>query len=248
MLRSVTIVAVIAALSLGLTYALRAAWIEEKIAALSSPASSVYAPSNAALHPKGPRPRIILIGDSRIAQWPSDLLPSEWEVINRGVGGETTAQTVARFQHDALSLNADVILIETGINDLVAASFMDEAPRQQVVQDVIQRVQMLAEQAAASKRSTLIATILPPARPSILRRIVWNESLRDLVADVNASLRKATLPHQAKVFDLAAIVVGDDPKTLAIDYRKDTLHINTSGYEQLTSALKSEIQSTLNIH
>jgi lysophospholipase L1-like esterase len=248
MLRLVTIVGLVAVLLFGAAYVRRTQWINAKIATLTSPASIAYAPANAALPPKGPRPRIVLIGDSRIAQWPAELFSPQWEIVNRGIGGETTAQTIGRFQADALALDADVIVIETGVNDLFAASFMDEGPRQIIASAAIERIQALANAAAASGRRALIATILPPASPDILRRFVWNESLRDLVADANSELRKAKLPGRVKVIDLASVVVADDPKTLFPVYRKDVLHLNIAGYERLTFALQSEIQSSLDVH
>ena len=69
---------------------------------------------------------MIFIGDSRIARWPTAALDDRWEVVNRGIAGETAAQLKQRFAADALALKPDSLVIETGINDLVAASFLDD--------------------------------------------------------------------------------------------------------------------------
>jgi lysophospholipase L1-like esterase len=245
MFRAASIVALGIALLCGAAFAVRAAWIQGKITALFSEPLSVYPAANASLPPKGDRPRIVLIGDSRIAQWPAALWPENWEVINRGIGGETAAQLELRFDDDAIALDPDVIVIEAGINDLVAASFLDEVVSRSFADKTAKILRRLAVDAANSGHRTLVATIIPPGRPDFLRLLFWKEPVRDLVEQTNADLREAKLSDQARVIDLAAAVASDDPKILSADYQKDTLHINTAGYERLTSTLESEIQSIL---
>lgn len=104
-------VAVLAALALGGAFVVRASWIRAKIAALSSPPSADFADADRELPPKGEKPRIVLIGDSRIARWPASAFVDRFEVVNRGVGGETSAQMAQRFLRDAIELKPDVIVI-----------------------------------------------------------------------------------------------------------------------------------------
>ncbi len=234
-----------AALTLYAAFSARATWIKEKIAALSAPPSSLYASANAKLPPKGANPRVVLIGDSRIAQWPTAALAEKWEIISRGIGGETTHQLALRFFTDAIALDPDIIVIEAGINDLVAASFMDDASKLVVASNTDKTLRQLADQATTSGRQTLVATIIPSARPEIWRLPVWSESLIDLVAEVNASLKQAQLPDRARLIDLSS-VVSTDNKTLSDSYRLDTLHLNEAGYVRLTAALIRDLESALN--
>jgi lysophospholipase L1-like esterase len=245
MLRIAAILTLISALALCVAFLARAAWIKEKVAALSEPASSAYAAANEALGAKGSRPRIVLIGDSRIARWPASGWPEQWEVINRGIGGETAAQLALRFRADALALDPDIIVIEAGVNDLVAGSFMDEAAGHTLADSTTEILQKLASNAGASGALALVATIVPAARPSLLRRLVWNESLRELVARVNDALTKSEWPVGAGVIDLAAPLITDNSQVISEEYRLDTLHINEAGYARLTSVLQAEIQSIL---
>src|SRR5262249_19772744 len=90
-----TIVVVTLVFTLGLMA--RAAWIRSKVAALQAPKSVIFAAANKELLPKSARRRIVLIGDSRIAQWPMADWPTAWEVINRGIAEETTTQLIQRF-------------------------------------------------------------------------------------------------------------------------------------------------------
>ena len=76
--------------------------------------------------------RIICFGDSitqcqgfaEADRWTARLafllekkLPGQWEVYNRGVGGNTTAMALDRFQTDVLPLLPGFVIIEFGIND-----------------------------------------------------------------------------------------------------------------------------------
>jgi lysophospholipase L1-like esterase len=227
-------------------YVKRANWIEDKIATLSAPASLVHAADNAKLPPKGAKPRIVLIGDSRIAQWPTAAMAGQWEIINRGIGGETVAQLVQRFDADAIALDPDVIVIEAGVNDLVAATFMDDAEKQRVARSVSEGLRQMASKAATARRRVIVATIIPPAKPDFFRRPVWNERLRDLVAGVNADLKNARLPDGASLIDLLPVLQAEDQTKVPDEYRLDTLHLNEAGYRRLTEALASHLQLVLN--
>jgi lysophospholipase L1-like esterase len=225
----------------GLALAIRAAWIREKISALSAPSSNVFAESNAKLPGKGLKPRIVLIGDSRIAQWPPNVWDGHWEIVNRGVVGETTAQLTKRFQPDAVALSPDVIVIESGINDLVAASFLGRVARRAAVARTAESLRELAKAGVESGSCVFVATVIPPAQPDILRLPVWRNSIRTLVAEVNAELRQSRFLGKAEISDFSVVLGALDDKTLPEVYRVDTLHMNELAYEQLTAALEASL-------
>ena len=131
--------------ALAAAFTMRAIWIRQKISSLSSPPPSVFAEANAKLPRKGPKPRIVLIGDSRIAQWPARVWTGQWEIVNRGVVDETVAQLSKRFQPDAVALQPDVIVIASGINDLVAASFMGDEAMREVTARTAENLRQMAE-------------------------------------------------------------------------------------------------------
>jgi hypothetical protein len=65
-------------------------------------------------------PTVVFIGDDLTADW---KLPYPlW--INKGVAGETSGQTLARFQHDVIDLHPDIVHIETGMNDYTSADWI----------------------------------------------------------------------------------------------------------------------------
>ena len=221
------------AVAVVIVFTARAVWINKKISALRLPPQRVFAAANAALPGKGPRPRVVLIGDSRISQWPQNSWEEPWEIVNRGIGGETVSQLAKRFRSDAVAFDLDAIVIESGVNDLVAASFMSAAESGAVARRTAEALFELVEVGLTSGAVVCVATIIPPARPELMRLLVWRESLRILVAEVNANLRNLQWPARAILFDFSRILGATDDKTLPNAYRADTLHLNRLAYEKL---------------
>ena len=217
-------------------FAARHAWIERKIAALTSPPTRLFSKENAALPPKGGRPRVVLIGDSGIARWPMERLSERWQFVNRGVGGETVGQVAQRFDVDALSLDPDAIVLSAGGNDLVAADFLDPAARRAVIDRTCETLKELSRRAAERGIPILIATLAPPSRPDILRLPVWRESFRDSLAEVNQRIRLYGSQSGVGVVDFSAALSADDRRT-PDKFHADTLHLNSLGYDRLASAL-----------
>lgn len=64
--------------------------------------------------------RVVFLGDSITERWGSQsgkwFSESGW--INRGIGGQTTAQLLLRERNDALDLHPQAILLEGGANDM----------------------------------------------------------------------------------------------------------------------------------
>jgi lysophospholipase L1-like esterase len=215
-------------------------WIESRIAALSAPPLPTYAQANAGLAAKSDRPRVILIGDSRIARWPLAQLPEKWETIGRGIGGEAAAQTARRFQADALDLRPDAVVIQSGINDLVAASFMEPVEALAILNRTIETIRQMAAGAAQRGSRVVVTTIIPPAEPELLRLPVWRDSIRDLVAQANAELKATRWPEGVTLADLGS-ELSRDGRTLSPDYRADTLHLNEAGYAKVNAAMTNHL-------
>ena len=230
-------VAVLAAIALSGACVIRTSWIKSKIAALSSPPSVDYTDANRRLSPKGQKLRVVLVGDSRIARWPMSAIGDQAEAVNRGIGGETSVQMARRFHRDVIMLKPDVIVIQSGGNDLVAATFMNDAARRAIIGQTAETLLRLAKQGAASGAQVLLTTIIPVGRPEILRLPVWNNSVRDAVAEVNRELRRSPLPDNARLIDLSAALAGGNDRLLPDEFRLDATHLNQAGYDRLTDLL-----------
>jgi len=206
----------------------------------AAPANNqIYERANAML-PTKLQWRVVLFGDSRVAQW-SPLPQIEGaEIVNRGIGGETTAQMRLRFDADVLKLRPDVVVIQAGINDLVAASLSTRAG-DRIRQDLKSNLRQLATQSAAAGARVVLLTVIPPASPSLLRRLVWNSDIVGDVADVNTFIRSLDGHDGVTVVDAARLLAPPGGE-LPARYARDTLHFESAAYEALNEALAMQLR------
>ena len=77
-----------------------------------------YADANSKLLPPGKTPRVVFLGDSITDAWRLNEYFTGRDFINRGIGGQTTSQMLARFRQDVLGLNPKLVVILAGTNDI----------------------------------------------------------------------------------------------------------------------------------
>jgi len=91
-----------------LFYTAKHYYTRAKLAEVFPTHESYYQQANATL-PQKTQKRVVLFGNSRIQNWKKPPQLDGFEFINRGIGGETTAQNQARFLKDVLALQPDVV-------------------------------------------------------------------------------------------------------------------------------------------
>ena len=181
------------------------------------------------------RPLIALFGDSRIAGWQPAPSAEGYDILNRGIGGETTAQMVYRFHSDVVALAPKLVIIQAGINDLVAAGLSPDMELR-VYKNTIANLTAMVLQAKSSGIRVVLLTIIPPARPDLMRRLVWSDRIPALVAEANLELASLHAPPLVEVVDTQSILQSP-PGTWKPDVVLDTLHLAPAGYNALNDAL-----------
>ena len=79
-----------------------------------------YREQNRQLAPASGSPRVVFMGDSITDAWPmrvSDFFAGK-AYVGRGIGGQTTPQMLIRFRRDVIDLEARVVVILAGTNDI----------------------------------------------------------------------------------------------------------------------------------
>ena len=74
--------------------------------------------------PRRGEDRVVFLGDQVTELWgrgAAKFFPGQ-PFLNRGIGGQTTAQMLVRFHQDVVSLKPKVVVIQPGVNDLLAAT------------------------------------------------------------------------------------------------------------------------------
>jgi lysophospholipase L1-like esterase len=181
----------------------------------------------------GNLPLVIFLGDSRARDWPAPQVPG-YRFITRGVGGQTTAQVLGRFDAHVVPLSPRVVVLQAGINDLKAIGVVPHR-RDEIVADCKANLRDLVRRARAGEATVVVTTIFPPGAVPIERRAVWSPQIEPAVEEVNADLR--TLAGEVVVV-LDAWALLQDHGRLRDGDALDTLHLSSRGYAVLNAELE----------
>jgi lysophospholipase L1-like esterase len=137
---------------------------EERTACLDVVASDFaglyrYAAANAALAaPKPGESRVVFLGDSITDNWSKagygGFFPGK-PYVNRGIGGQTTAQMLLRFRADVIELHPKAVVILAGTNDIAG----NAGPA--TVDQIQDNLATMAELARAHGIGVVLASLLP---------------------------------------------------------------------------------------
>jgi lysophospholipase L1-like esterase len=137
---------------------------EERTACLDVVASDFgglyrYAAANAALAaPKPGKPRVVFFGDSITDNWSKaeygGFFPGR-PYVNRGIGGQTTAQMLLRFRADVIELRPKAVVILAGTNDIAGNAGLV------TIEQIQDNLATMAELARAHGIEVVLASLLP---------------------------------------------------------------------------------------
>jgi lysophospholipase L1-like esterase len=118
-----------------------------------------YAEANAALAaPKPGEARVVLFGDSITDNWSrteyGGFFPGK-PYVNRGIGGQTTAQMLLRFRADVIDLRPRAVVILAGTNDVAG----NAGPA--TLDEIEDNLASMAELARTHGVAVVLASLLP---------------------------------------------------------------------------------------
>jgi lysophospholipase L1-like esterase len=179
-----------------------------------------YAAENAAVLKSGVRPKVIFIGDSITENWSlADPSLFNANVLDRGIGGQTTPQILLRFYQDVVALRPQTVHIMAGTNDVSGntGAVTDQA--------IVQNIRAMIDIAKANGINVVLASITPSkqfvARPNV------DPSPR--IAAVNRALVKLAAEKKITYVDYFP-ALADNAGGLADALGNDGLHPNRDGY------------------
>lgn len=168
----------------------------------------------------GERPRVVLMGDSITENWSmADPAFFTGGIVNRGIGGQTSAQMLVRFRADVIALRPAIVHILAGTND-VAGNGGPTSP-----QDFRNNVQSMTELARANGIRVILGAI-PPAD-----RFSWRPGMQPspVIQAENEWLRQYARRNGLVFIDYHAALAGPQ-KQLRTDLGNDGVHPNREGY------------------
>ena len=200
-----------------------------------------YYNQNPKLNDKEDNKRVIFFGDSRAAGWPEPSIEG-YQFINRGVGGQTSAQTSQRFEYHMEDLAPDIVVIQVGINDLKAIPLMPES-RNVIIDLCRANIRQMVEDAKALGATVIVTTILPVGEVPIIRKPVWSDDIAQAIYEVNGDIDSLDdEDDQVIVFDSFS-ALADAQGLMTEEYRSDELHLNEQGYTALNQAFTDFFQT-----
>lgn len=199
----------------------------------------IYRAANAALLPPqlGER-RVIFIGDSITDGWNlAGSFPGQ-PYINRGIGGQVTAQMLVRFQQDVVALQPKAVVILGGVND-VQGLLQEETP-----DGIVANVEAMADIARAHEIAVVLASILPVNDYTPAARNVVRERQPATLAAINVRLRDLARRRGYGFADYAA-VLRDERGLMEAAYTRDGIHPTAAGYARMGPVVAAAIGRVL---
>lgn len=163
---------------------------------------------------------------SRLRAELANRLPGiDVQVLNRGVGGDTTADMLARLEHDAIAPHPDLVIWQVGSNDVLD----DGDPA--AVGDVIRQGD--ARLKAAGTDVVLMDIQYAPA-------ILDHEVYRAMQESIAAAARAGGVPLFRR-FDIMRSWDRSGSLPMQAALYRDNLHMNDRGYRCLARVLAEDI-------
>jgi lysophospholipase L1-like esterase len=199
----------------------------------------LYAAADKALPPPKPgEKRVVFIGDSITDLWDLARFFPGKPYINRGVGGQVTAQMVLRFHQDVIALKPAAVVIFAGINDLHGAL------QRESDEGIEANWEAMADMAEAHRIKVVFASIMPVNDYTDNARYMLSDRdpkrIRALNAWLEAFCRRRGFPYA----DYYKVSV-DSEGLLRADLTRDGLHPLPEGYRVMAPVAQAAIDRAL---
>jgi len=194
---------------------------------------SSYSPDTLQYTAKSDKALVVLFGDSRAANWPPPDL-ARFEFVNRGIGAQTSAQALQRFDYHVRPLHPQVVLVQVGINDLKTIPLFPER-KEAIIASCQNNIQHIVTQSVDDGAIVILTTIFPIGEVPLERQPFWSPDVAKAISEVNIFIR--SLEAQNVIILDAYSILADENGTIQDEYAQDTLHLNTAGYAALNRYL-----------
>lgn len=183
----------------------------------------------------GKTPKVLLYGNSITEGW-AKLRPTFFESNNflgRGIGGQTSAQLLMRFQQDVVALKPKTVIINIGINDIA------ENTGTYNEQFTFDNIKSMAQLAKANGIRVILSSVLS------INKIGWNKELTEVgekVKSLNALIEQYARKNGWKYIDYYNTELNDGNGGLKAEYAPDLVHPNEKGYEIMEAVVMRNVK------
>ncbi|RYF23753.1 MAG: capsular biosynthesis protein [Oxalobacteraceae bacterium] len=182
------------------------------------------------------RPDVVFIGSSIVENWGEGdrTLIDGRRIIDRGIGGQTSPQTLVRFYSDVVALHPKVVHILVGTNDIAG----NTGPTSDYA--IENNMRAMADLAQANGIRVIFGSITPS------RKIPWapNANPSPRIMRLNTFLRGFARERGAIYADYYSALV-DKEGGLRSDLGNDGVHPNTKGYAVMRPVAQGAIDEAM---
>lgn len=193
-----------------------------------------YRAANAALPPvAAAQQRVIVYGASVAEYWATRGASffSGKPYIDRGIGGQNSAQMLVRFRQDVINLHPAAVVFLEGTND-VSQNMTAEMSEN--------NWQSIMELAKANGIPMILTSITPSSH------FPWKPEMHpaETIRSLNAWLKDSAASHSLVYVDFYPVLANDEGG-MKTDLTVDGVHPNTDGYAAMAPLVQAAIDQVL---
>jgi lysophospholipase L1-like esterase len=193
-----------------------------------------YRAANAALPPVAASEQRVIIFGASVAEYWGTRGPAFFEgkpYIDRGIGGQTSAQMLVRFRQDVIDLHPAAVVFLEGTND-VSQNMTPEMSEN--------NWQSIMELAKANGVPMILTSITPSSH------FPWRPDLHPAgaIRGLNAWLKSYAASHSLVYVDFFPVLANAESGMKA-DLTVDGVHPNTQGYAAMAPLVQAGINQAL---
>jgi lysophospholipase L1-like esterase len=199
----------------------------------------LYRESNRQLGlPKTGERRVVFLGDSITDLWKlPEYFPGKL-YVNRGIGGQITAQMVLRFHQDVVELQPAAVIINAGINDISNTLQITNIP------EIESNYEAMAEIAHTHGVRVIFASVLPINNYTEYSRGFLAERPPEQIRELNRWLKDYCGKNGLVYLDYYSSLI-DGNQMLRRELTADGLHPTADGYKIMAPLAEKAIQQAL---
>lgn len=172
-----------------------------------------YKADNERIIASGNYPEVVFMGNSITDNWAyfHPVFFSSHNFCGRGIGGQTSAQMLVRFNDDVIDLHPKAVVIMAGTNDVAHNEYWVSPER------VVDNIVAMCNQAKAHGIMPIISSI-PPCSEFPWRKEIKNSG--QTIVDINKSLKAYADANGIVYLDYHSALTDENlglPKTLSDD-------------------------------
>lgn len=196
-----------------------------------------YAKANSELAaPSADENRVVFMGNSITEKWKKydPAFFSANPYICRGISGQVSSQMLLRFRPDVIELQAKVVVISAGTNDIAE----NKGPIS--IEAIAGNIFSMVELAQANGIKVVLTSVLPATSFS------WRKEIKpaEKIVLLNQLIKAYAQKNKIVYVDYYTSMVNEQ-KGLKKEYGRDTVHPGVEGYKVMEKLVKKAIKKAL---